>query len=391
MFERMLIGKIENRILVGIIAFVGTMVLIGWASINEGGRMQAFDQMFHARSVENGAALFSNNCSTCHGVDGRGLAGKAPGLNNPQFFGHDFYPEITKQVGDLQAEKTALTKENTLDTTSADRKEAIKARIKVIDEQVKQISDELYAKSELKSAIAAGYKPDKPARLRNLGWSGTQPSFILTTLIHGRPVSSNYWPQPMPAWSQTAGGPLRTDQLQDLTNYILNWDKGKDWTIDDLLLVKQFAIEPKDPRPFEIQIQQLEASGGKAFEPIGSDVDAILAQVKTLKGDAAKGDKLYHGLVPSGNGTTLACSGCHMAQGAGTGPQLGGTFTRITDERLKLAQFAGYTPEKYIIESIVQPSNYLVPGFQDLMIKNLGENLSPQDIADLIAFLETQK
>jgi len=45
MFERMLVGKIENRITVGLISFVLTMVFLGWAAINEGGRMAAFTQM----------------------------------------------------------------------------------------------------------------------------------------------------------------------------------------------------------------------------------------------------------------------------------------------------------------------------------------------------------
>src|SRR4051794_5439436 len=99
MFERMLIGRVENHVLVGVLAFVVTMIVIGWAAINEGGRMQAFTEAEHARSIENGADAFSSNCSPCHGADGRGSA-RAPALNNPQFFGHDFFPEITKQVDD---------------------------------------------------------------------------------------------------------------------------------------------------------------------------------------------------------------------------------------------------------------------------------------------------
>ncbi len=101
MFERMLVGKIENRITVGLISLVLTMVFLGWAAINEGGRMQAFQQMEGARAIEQGAILFAANCTSCHGLDGRGLAGKAPGLNNPMLFGHDFFPDVTKQISDL--------------------------------------------------------------------------------------------------------------------------------------------------------------------------------------------------------------------------------------------------------------------------------------------------
>ena len=35
-----------------------------------------------ARQVETGAALFENNCQTCHGLDGKGT-GRAPALNSP--------------------------------------------------------------------------------------------------------------------------------------------------------------------------------------------------------------------------------------------------------------------------------------------------------------------
>ena len=55
MFERMLVGKIENRITVGLISFMLIIVFLGWAAINEGGRMQAFQQMEDARAIEQGA------------------------------------------------------------------------------------------------------------------------------------------------------------------------------------------------------------------------------------------------------------------------------------------------------------------------------------------------
>jgi hypothetical protein len=66
-----------------------------------------------------------------------------------------------------------------------------------------------------------------------------------------------------------------------------------------------------------------------------------------------------------------------------------GTFTRIQNIRLQDPLLAGETPEQYIVTSILQPSSYIVPGFQDLMLKTFGEQLSDQDLADLVAYLET--
>ena len=77
--HRMLIERIENRILVGIIAFVGIMVLVGWVAINENARMASFSRQYDARSIERGAELFAGSCSTCHGTDGLGILGRAPG------------------------------------------------------------------------------------------------------------------------------------------------------------------------------------------------------------------------------------------------------------------------------------------------------------------------
>ncbi len=393
MFERMLVGKIENRITVGLISLVLIMVFLGWAAINEGGRMQAFQTMEDARAIEQGATLFAANCTTCHGLDGRGLAGKAPGLNNPMLFGHDFFPDVTKQISNLNGEKKTLTDESKAAGTTDARKTEITARITEIDKTIADLDAKRMADTKL--AVDKGYNPTgvSYSRLLEVGWGGTLDSFILTTLIHGRPVSSNYWPLPMPAWSQTAGGPLRTDELENIVAYIKNWDKGDGWTLDDLYAVNQFPILPKDPAPYIAQIQSLIDSGGdpNKIKPVGTDVKAIAAEVAKLTGDPARGEQLYHGQIPATlTKTALPCTGCHQQAANGVGPMTNGTYTRVTNERLKEPQFAGFTPEEYLIDSIVNPSDYIVPGFQDLMVKNLGtEVLNAQDLADIIAYLKT--
>ena len=50
--QRLLVNRIEQRILVGTVAFLATLVLVGWIAINEGGRMAAFDKEFTGRSIE---------------------------------------------------------------------------------------------------------------------------------------------------------------------------------------------------------------------------------------------------------------------------------------------------------------------------------------------------
>lgn len=389
MFHGMIFPKIENRILVGILAFVLTMVLLGWAAINEGGRMAAFSETYHARSIEQGAELFTANCTTCHGPNGLGGA-KGPALNNPQLFGYDFFPEITREIKSLQDERAALQNESGRTETTQDRLTQIDTRLAEIDARITEL--DAPRQQQLVTAIQRGYDPQNPNRPQNVLWSGTLESFILTTLIHGRPVSNNYWPigssgAGMVAWSQTAGGPLRMDQLEDLTAYILNWNR--EWTLDDLFAVQQFAIEPADPSPLQAQIEQLQASGGEIQTAVGTNVRQIVADLETATGDPARGEQLYHSQARSFNGTTLACNGCHLQEGAGTGPQTNGTMTRVEAERLQDPALAGYTARQYLVESIVQPGNYVVPNFQNVMIPNFGDNLSLQDLADLLAYMET--
>jgi len=138
MLQRLLIDRIENRILVGITMFVGIMILIGWVSINEGERMRSFDNQFLARTIERGAELFAANCTSCHGVDGRGLNGAAPGLNSPFLFGHDYFAAINDQIEaindqeiELEAEKATLMEEF-VEANDA-RREQIRARTAEID------------------------------------------------------------------------------------------------------------------------------------------------------------------------------------------------------------------------------------------------------------------
>jgi mono/diheme cytochrome c family protein len=362
--------------------FLGIMVLIGWIAINEPGRMQAFEEQYLGRSIERGAALFANNCTSCHGPDARGLTGVAPALNNPALFGHDFLDDIrseSEQLQTVQAEFDALTTELTAEDLSDERRTEIETRLATISEEFGENPTEVITTQlaeletqrtaftiQIQSAIDKGYNPENYNRLGYLGWGGTLEAFVHTTLISGRPVSESYWPQPMAAWSQTAGGPLRDDQIQDLTNYILNFDR--DWTLEDLLTVNQFAI-----RPGQVNTAAVE-------NPIGTDVAAILTELETVTGDPNNGQALY---------TAQACAGCHSNEGIA--PLTEETWLAVTQgDRLSDPALAGYTPEQYLVESIVHPEAYQVPGtYSGQMPNYFGERLDIQMLADILAYLES--
>ena len=353
--------------------------------------MILFEKGISARAIEHGAEIYDNYCSRCHGRKGFGIVGHGPALNNPQLFGHDYFPLLTEKRQLIYVERKALREEQSNDSTTDQRKLEINSRLQEIDLQLDILTRD--QNQLIKPAIDHGYRPEYFNRLAEIDWQSSLKSFISTTLVHGRPVSSNYWPQAMPAYSieASSGIVLTTYELEDVTAYIMNWDKGDAWTLEDLYAVNQFAIRPWDidptifcldcpPRPLPPP-------------PVGSNVEAITKKLMNIVGDAERGNQLYHALIPaSWTGSLLPCVGCHQQTINGIAPMTNGTYSRVVNERLQEIQFAGYTPKQYLIESIVLPSHYLVPGYKNLMPGNFGNDiLAPQDLADILAYLVTQK
>jgi len=74
------------RVIVGTLSIFLTMVLLGYVGVTELDRMASFTTSYESRQIETGAALFENNCQTCHGNQGQGIEGVAPALNAPDLF-----------------------------------------------------------------------------------------------------------------------------------------------------------------------------------------------------------------------------------------------------------------------------------------------------------------
>lgn len=77
------------------------------------------------------------------------------------------------------------------------------------------------------------------------------------------------------------------------------------------------------------------------------------------------------------------CASCHSIEPeiVNLGPSLAG----IADRGWYRVQ--GQNAEQYIRNSILYPSDYLVPGFSDIMQKNFAELMSSQDLDNLMIFL----
>ena len=84
---------------------------------------------------------------------------------------------------------------------------------------------------------------------------------------------------------------------------------------------------------------------------------------------------------------SMGCANCHEPNllGQRLGPALDHVATIGANRR------PGLSAEEYIRQSILDPGGYLVPGYQDSMPRELGRDLSPTDLAALVAYLLSLK
>ncbi len=181
-------------------------------------------------------------------------------------------------------------------------------------------------------------------RLKEVGWEGSLEDYIISVVTVGRQISTRPAQYPgggspaMPTWSEKFGGPLRDDQIRAVAAFIMNFEE---WAMSPELV----------PTPVEPLVADTpEALGRQAFAAAG-------------------------------------CVACHTITGVSTGtlgPVLDGLATRAGDT------VAGLTAEEYIRQSILEPSAFVVEGFNDgVMPATFGTLLTEEQIENLIAFLLT--
>ena len=198
-------------------------------------------------------------------------------------------------------------------------------------------------------------------RLKDVNWSGSQEDYIIATASSGRQASTRPQLYPgqgtpaMPSFSQRYGGPLRDDEIKDIADFIMNW---------------------------EPTAQLVQTGPAPAGQEVGTDIN-----IQLPAGDAAAGEQLA---------VTKGCAACHID--APTGPAWKPTAGEpgIGDRAATRLQDPGYfgkatTAQQYLLESIIDPEVFKVPGFTTAMPNNFGTLLTTQETADLIAYLLTLK
>jgi len=93
-------SKISIQIFLSMLFILVTGAVVLIYGINENQRMTRQDAAAHARAIEQGAALFEQQCSRCHGTQGTGIPGLCPPLNDRNFF--DYRLEEVNWAGSLE-------------------------------------------------------------------------------------------------------------------------------------------------------------------------------------------------------------------------------------------------------------------------------------------------
>lgn len=187
-------------------------------------------------------------------------------------------------------------------------------------------------------------------RMKEVGWSGSLEDYIISTVSSGRATSTRpdqYAGQgspAMPAWSDQYGGPLRPDQINDIAQFVMNWEAT---ALEEVVI-----SELPTPTPSQEELTDPVALGQRVFLDNG-------------------------------------CGGCHTIDGLSVGT-VGPNLTQIST--VAATRIPGMSSEEYIRESIVDPSAYVVEGYPDnVMLQTFAELIEPSQLDDLVAFLLAQE
>jgi mono/diheme cytochrome c family protein len=197
-------------------------------------------------------------------------------------------------------------------------------------------------------------------RMREVGWSGSLRDYIISTISSGRLTSTrpeyvgNGRPA-MPSWGEDFGGPLRGDEIENLADFILNWEEE--------------ALARPDVTPSPI-------------DGVGTDITVELPE-----GDVTRGEALA---------VAQGCTGCHVSQAVGPAWAASASQPGIGDRaETRWQEGSTYTgsatsAQQYLLEAIVLPNVHLVEGFAaNLMPQTYGDTLTDQQASDLIAYMLT--
>lgn len=228
-------------------------------------------------------------------------------------------------------------------------------------------------------------------RLEDVGWAGSLDQYVSLTLHAGRPSKTDtQWVNIMPTWGNEFGGPLRADQIDHITAYVINWEEDAlaqtpeedPWQFFQDALAKQLPYTPEEPG-YDQKVQQAvaaaEAAGAAGYSIGGVEAQAP-ADDATASGEPRDPETLFN---------SMGCIGCHNLNEPQTddvrgpvGPNLGNLAENAA------TRVEGEDAETYVHTSIVNPNAYVVEGYvAGIMPQNFSETMSEEEINGLVTWL----
>jgi mono/diheme cytochrome c family protein len=199
-------------------------------------------------------------------------------------------------------------------------------------------------------------------RLNDIAFTGSLEAYIALTVAAGRPSKGNsgQWSVMMPTWSNRFGGPLRDDQVQQVTDYVLNWESTA-------------VLQTPDEDPW-IPFQDT---------PSKASPEDMAGQ-PPAEGEAPAGPR-----PPQQIFVALGCSGCHNLNEPQTdnnrGP-IGPNMANLNENAPN--RVPGEDASTYVHNSIANPNAYIVSGYQpNLMPMGLADRMTTEEMDALVAWL----
>jgi mono/diheme cytochrome c family protein len=301
------------RIVAGLISLLVMLSVCTIIGISDQTQLNVRASEFEGRSIEAGAKVWSLQCARCHGVDGEGIEGQGPALASETFVGRI---EIVQDASGAQSTRVI----------------------------------------------------QPSARLEQIGWTGSLADYVSSVTASGIPIrSSNVWDVNHPTFSERFGGPLRDDQIRDVTNFVVNWGL--------------------DPRPDDQSVLAPAPGEGQAARPTAVPLTA----------EQEAGQAVY---------LKAGCNACHAIRGVGTQGAVGPSLTRIGADAEEIVQSEDYTTkvtgqpaattgEEYIRQSILHPNAYIYPTCPQgpcpagVMPQIYETTLTPEELENLVAYLNS--
>ncbi|MEX1020347.1 MAG: c-type cytochrome [Litorilinea sp.] len=199
-------------------------------------------------------------------------------------------------------------------------------------------------------------------RLDDLAFAGTLEDYVSLTITAGRPSKTNgQWAVMMPTWSARHGGPMRDDQVLNVTAYVMNWEE------------EALAQSPEED-PWITFLDTPGDLGPSGVPPVTQPV----ADVE--EGEVRAPDQIF---------ASLACAACHNLLEPQTednrgpvGPNMGNL------DEVAATRVEGMSASDYVHQSIVEPNAHVVASYMpNLMPAGLADRMTEEELNGLVEWL----